>query len=301
MIEGIAPILAAPFLENGEVDYAGFENMLTHFTKLKVETLCLFGIATEFYKLADDEKAKLVDIFLQEHLNSEGTKIKKVVSITDHSYEIAVKRAKELEAKQVDWIMIFPPHFLKPSKEAIVEHISKIAEAVETPIIIQYAPSQSGVSIEPQVFSELTDRYQNIKIVKVETQPPGKYFTKLRALDERIEGLVGYEGIQMPDFTARGGRGVQPGCSFVEIYLKLWDLLIAGEQAQFDDLFNRLAIYTSYWMQHVELIIQVEKEILYRRGIISSPYCRRPYYQLDEREMATIDQFMLEFEEEMRG
>lgn len=299
MIKGIAPIIAATFDDEGAVDYASFASLLAYYSTLEVETLCLFGIATEFYKFSGEEKEKLVALFLEEHVNKAGKKIKKVVSITDHSAEIAVKRAKELEEKGVDWLMIFPPYFLGPSQQALVSHIGKIAKAVEVPIIIQYAPSQTGVKMTPETLAGLTKEFENIKIIKVETQPPGKYLSSLLKIDPRISGLVGYAGTQMPDFIKRGGAGVQPGCSFPEIYLKLWDLLEANEMGAFNQLFQRLLPYISYWMQHVELIISVEKEILYRRGIISSPYCRTPAYLLDETEQTMISEFLIEFKEEL--
>ncbi|MGO2082946.1 dihydrodipicolinate synthase family protein [Vagococcus sp.] len=299
MIKGIAPILAATFDETGAVDYASFKALLTYYSSLEVETLCLFGIATEFYKFSGDEREKVVDLFLTKQLNKKGEKIKKVVSVTDHSAEVAVKRAQELEEKGADWLMIFPPYFLGPSETAIVSHIGKIADAVELPIIIQYAPSQTGVKMSPEPLAGLTKKYPNIKIIKVETQPPGKYLTALLQIDSTISGLVGYAGTQMPDFIHRGGAGVQPGCSFPEIYLKLWSFLEENNPVAFNKLFQRLLPYTAYWMQHVELIISVEKEILYRRGIIQSAYCRTPAYQLDKVEQEMISEFLLEFKDEL--
>jgi 4-hydroxy-tetrahydrodipicolinate synthase len=50
-------------------------------------------------------------------------------------------------------------------------------------------------------------------------------------------------------------------------------------------------------MQGIEVIVKIEKAILKKRGIISSDYCRSPFYTLDEREVERIDSFLAEFAE----
>ena len=105
---------------------------------------------------------------------------------------------------------------------------------------------------------------------------------------------MGYAGVQMPDVLARGAVGIQPGCSFTEVYAELWRLWHA-DPAGFAALHARLLPYISYWMQGVELIVRAEKLILKRRGIIASDYCRSPAYALDAREIAQVEQFLDEF------
>ena len=100
----------------------------------------------------------------------------------------------------------------------------------------------------------------------------------------------------MPDVLARGAVGIQPGCSFTEIYVELWKRW-QTDQVEFKILHDKLLPYINYWMQGVELIIKAEKVILKRRGIIASDYCRSPSYDLDEREQLQIEQFMSEFAE----
>jgi dihydrodipicolinate synthase/N-acetylneuraminate lyase len=90
---------------------------------------------------------------------------------------------------------------------------------------------------------------------------------------------------------ARGASGIQPGCSFTELYVQLWRLW-QNDRPAFATLHARLLPFISYWMQGVELIIAAEKQILQRRGIIASAYCRSPAYSLDEGESAQIERFL---------
>src|SRR5690606_22308749 len=101
------------------------------------------------------------------------------------------------------------------------------------------------------------------------------------------------------DALRRGAVGVQPGCSFVELYVKLWQHHLAGDMDAFDELHGRMLPFLSSWMQHVELIIQVEKTILARRGLIATDVCRRPGWRLDAEEHRMIDLFLERFAPEL--
>ena len=292
-ISGIIPIIAATFTRSGVLDEDSFQSLIRYLIATNVSALTLFGLATEFYKLTDDERARMQRLMLAETTNSET--VAGIISITAHSWEVACQHARDAEAQGVDALMLLPPYFLGPSEDAILEHLRRVIGSVKIPVIVQYAPVQTGVRIAPDVFLKLRDLLPNADFIKVETQPPGRYVSQLVERSEgRLKSLVGYAGVQMPDVLARGAVGIQPGCSFTEIYMDLWQLW-QSDKTKFMTLHNKLLPYINYWMQGVELIIKVEKVILKQRGIIASDYCRSPAYTLDEREQAYIDQFTREF------
>src|SRR5690349_14217151 len=292
-ISGIVPIVAATFTSSGTLDEDSFQSLIRHLIATNSSALTLFGLATEFYKLTDDDRARMQRLMLAETTRSET--VAGIISITAHSWEVACQRARAAEAQGVDGLMLLPPYFLGPSEDAILEHLKQVIGSVKIPVIVQYAPLQTGVRISPEVFLKLRSALPNADFIKVETQPPGRYVSQLMKQSQGLlKSLVGYAGVQMPDVLARGAVGIQPGCSFTEIYIELWRLWEVDKPA-FLILHHKLLPYISYWMQSVELIIKAEKVILKRRGIIASDYCRSPSYTLDEREQLRIDQFMSEF------
>jgi len=294
-ISGIVPVVAATFTNSGSLDEDSFQSLVRHLLTTGASALTLFGLATEFYKLADSDRARMQTLLLNE--TRQSTSVAGIISITDHSWEVARQRAREAEAQGADGLMILPPYFLGPSVEAIIEHLKRVISSVNIPIIVQYAPVQTGIRISPEVFLKLRDSLSNADFIKVETQPPGRYVSQLSEQSQgRLKSLVGYAGVHMPDVLARGAVGIQPGCSFTEIYVELWRLWQTDRPA-FQILHNKLLPYLNYWMQGIELIIKVEKVILKQRGIIASDYCRSPAYTLDERELMQIEQFMAEYAE----
>src|SRR5574341_524846 len=294
-VSGIVPIVAATFTDAGDLDNDSFQALVRHLMTTGASGLTLFGLATEFYKLPDADRAQMQKILLKETCRSES--VAGVISITDHSWEVAIRRARDAEAQGADALMLVPPYFLSPGEDAILEHLKRVIASVKIPVIVQYAPMQTGVRLSPEVFLQLRQALPNAEFIKVETQPPGRYVSQLVERSQgKLKSLVGYAGVQMPDVLARGAVGIQPGCSFAEVYVELWRRW-QRDRVEFQNLHNRLLPYINYWMQGIELIIRVEKVILKRRGIIASDYCRSPAYTLDEGEYKQVDRFLNDFAE----
>ena len=176
-IAGIAPIVAASFTNSGSLDEDSFQSLIRHLIKTGASALTLFGLASEFYKLTDKERSRMQSLLLDE--TSRSTSVAGIISITDHSWEVASLRAQTAEEQGADALMILPPYFLSPSEDAILDHLKRVITSVTIPVIIQYAPAQTGVRIAPEIFLKLRDALPNADFVKVETQPPGRYVSQL--------------------------------------------------------------------------------------------------------------------------
>jgi 4-hydroxy-tetrahydrodipicolinate synthase len=292
-IRGVCPVLAVPFTGEGDVDLASFTAMTRHVLDSGVTAVMLFGFASEFYKLTDDERRQLRRSLLAQ--TSRRDDVAAIVSITDHATEVAVKSALEAVADGANALNILPPYLLGPSRRAILDHLAAILEAVDLPVIIQIVPGLTGTNLDAESIRGLAAAHPSLRMVKVESTPPGRMIADLAGGDPPLPALVGYAGVQLPDALRRGVVGVQPGCSFTELYLAVWRAWEAGEHDQALDVHRRLLPYISYWMQNVELIVQAEKTILARRGIIHSDRCRAPGWTLDREERVMIDHFLEEF------
>ncbi len=295
-IKGVCPVIAAPFNDQGEVDYQSFEKMLAHLVDTGVNGLTLFGIASEFYKLTDAEKNQLAEMFIKK---LKDTNVFSMISITDHSTDVAVRRAKQYQEMGADCLMVLPPHFLSPSNAAVREHILQILSAVNIPVVIQYAPGETKMQIPVEDMVDIYDHYPNA-VFKIEENPPVNYIQKLLDLRPKATVLVGYAGLYMIDILNINGQGVMPGCSFSEIYVEIYRRYLNGQVDEAAELHSKLRKYLSRWMQDCEYIIQVEKTILYQRNIIAGEYCRRPNYPLTEKDREIIGDFLSEFAEYLR-
>ena len=290
-IKGVNPIAALPFTPGGDVDYASFGRLLEHLAGTGADGLTLFGIASEFPKLEDGERARLATQFLSE---LSGSGMYRALSVTDHSTEVAVKRAQSYQKQGADALMLLPPFFLQPGPEAIRHHIFSVLEAVDIPVMVQYAPGETGLSITPEQLSDVAARYPHA-VFKIECNPPVDYTREFLQLAPQASVMNGYAGLYMLPMLEAGGKGVMPGCSFTEIYVQIYRLWQQGLGAEATELHAKLLPWITRWMTHCEYIIQAEKTVLYRRGIIASDYCRHPGWSLTGDDNALINDFITTF------
>ncbi|MET9263589.1 dihydrodipicolinate synthase family protein [Amycolatopsis sp. NPDC004079] len=295
-IRGVSPVLEVPFTDDGEIDVSGFRRVVRHVLGTGVGSVMFPGFASEFYKLAEDERQTLTQVLLAE--TALQPDVLAIVAVQDHATRLAVKRAAEAVDAGADLINLLPPHYLQPSRKALVKHIREVLDAVDpTPVVVQYAPAETGTRLDADMLRKIAAKHANLRLVKVESSPPGPLIAELAAGDPPIPAVEGYAGVQLPDAIRRGAVGTQPGCSFTEIYVEIWRRFESGDDAGGDELHRRLLPYISYWMLDTERIIATEKLISVRRGLFASPYCRAPAHRLDAEDIRLIDRFLAEFRE----
>ncbi len=278
-LKGIIPAITSTFTDNGEMDYDSYTNLVQTLIKGGSHGIFLFAIAGEYYKLTEAEEKRLLTITIE---NCRKLGAKSVISVTKHATEVAVRTAQEYEAAGADYLVVLPPFFLKPGAGDIVEHLKKVAGAVKIPVIVQYAPEQTGVSIAPNILANLANEVENLKYFKIECKPPGAYISKMMEItNNQANIIIGNAGFQMIEGFERGATGVMPGCSMYDVYLKLYKAIMADNRAEAFAIHSDLNAILNHIRQNVEMIICYEKKILKKRGLIASDYCRKPTFTTD--------------------
>lgn len=287
-IGGVNPIVAMPFTTSGEIDEVSFVRLLEHLATTGAQGTTLFGIASEFPKLEDSERNRLAQMFIS---TLAGSSLYRAMSVTDHSTEVAVKRARFYASLGADALMLLPPFFLSPNPQAIQAHIFAVLEAVDIPVMVQYAPGETGLAITPEQLAAVAALYPHA-VFKIECNPPVDYTREFLQKAPQASVLNGYAGLYMLQMLAAGGKGVMPGCSFSEVYVRIYQHWQRDELQQAAALHQALLPYIQRWMTHCEYIIQVEKTILMQRGIIATDYCRQPGWSLTPDDQQLIDKFI---------
>lgn len=290
-------MLETPFTSAGDVDTASLLGLVDHLAAIGADALMYPGFASEYLKLTDAERD---DQVLQVIVRAKEHGLTAVASVADHGTHAAVARAERYAAGGASLINILPPHQLGPGSDAVFAHlVAVIAAIAPTPAVLQYAPAQTGLALDAAMIGRLADVAPNLVQVKVEAQPPGRLVSALGQAAPRLTSVVGYAGLHLTDALRRGAVGVQPGCSFTELYLRVWDLWQSGDRPGATTLHQRMAPYLATWMQHVEFIVAAEKRISLLRGLIPSDICRAPGWTLDQEERSQIDRFLTEFAREL--
>jgi len=289
MLRGCYPILATPFAPDGVVDGTSVARLVRHLRDAGLPGFTMFGLASEFYKLDDADREYLISRAFEARASGQNV----IVSVTAHSWEVAVKQALRAEEAGADALMVLPPFFLGPSEADLKRHVLEVAGAVSLPVMVQYAPAQTGVKVAADFFVRLNEETPNVRYVKVESVPPGPMISEItNRSGGAVKCLVGYGGLQLLDALSRGAAGVQPASGVADYYPHILRAFEAGDPDRAYDLHADLLPLVNLLMQGIEPLNRLEKIILQRRGIIASDYCRATSYEPDEHVLAELDRFV---------
>ena len=288
-LRGCHPILATPFLPGGEIDGESVVSLVRHLHACGLPGFTMFGLASEFYKLSDWDREALIEAAF----DAKAPEQTAIVSVTAHSVEVAVEQAGRAEEAGAGALMLLPPFFLGPSEVDLRWHVLAVAAATALPIVVQYAPAQTGVKMTADSFARLNREAPNVRYVKVESSPPGPLISAItEGSDGALGCLVGSGGLQLPDGLRRGAVGVQPASGVADYYPHILEAFDEGDLDRAYALHAELLPLVNLLMQAIEPLNRMEKIVLERRGIIAHDYCRATSYEPDDLMLAELERFI---------
>jgi 4-hydroxy-tetrahydrodipicolinate synthase len=288
-IHGVCPVLPTIFDASEQIDFSALGGLIEAVLGWRVHGLTIFGIGSEFYKLSDAERTQLLGFFLKAVRGRART----IVSVTAHSTLLACRQAAEAEAAGAQALMLLPPFFGGPDAASLMRHLRAVAGTVRIPVIVQYAPEETKLSISAQAFLELAGQAGTDIYVKVESKPAGPLISRLT--EGGVKVLVGKGGIPFYEALARGAVGVMPGCSVADRFVKMYDLFLKGQKPEALEEHNRLLPYLCFVDQSTELFLASEKYFLQRRSLIKEVHGRRPDFLLEPVHRQMLDLYAAGF------
>lgn len=291
MVSGVCPVLSVPFDDSGAVDLGSFRNLVGWLLSLevqgaRVDSVMLFGVASENHKLRDEEREQLLIALLEERA---GHPLTVIASVADHSAELAAERAHRYQLLGADAINILPPSFFSPTKDQVLAHIERVLQSVSVPVIVQHLPQAGGVEDVASLLP-LHDAYPHFVTIKCEANPPMDSIEVVAAKTAgQVSTLVGWGGVRWVDGVNAGATGVQPGCSLTDLYLWAQSALDNGDRDEFAKRVARFISLVEEWIGGtLENLIAIEKQVLVQRGIIASAYCRMPTVVVTDEALAEV-------------
>jgi 4-hydroxy-tetrahydrodipicolinate synthase len=200
------------------------------------------------------------------------------------------RRAKDAGAAAV---MISPPRMAKLNSESVVRHFAAVAEAVDIDLVVQDYPPISGFAMEPALLARIARENPRARTIKLEDPPtPFKTSRILEAAKEipvRIFGGLG--GVFLLEELMAGATGAMTGFAFPEILVEIVSAFRAGNVDQAADVFYRHVPLMRFEFQE-GIGMAIRKEVLRRRGALTSPAIRAPGAKLDSTTIAALDRMM---------
>jgi len=157
----------------------------------------------------------------------------------------------------------------------VFEHYSRIASAIDLPLMIQDAEEDIFVPIELSFYPKIAKEFSHVFMVKVESLEP------LKRIGE-IQDLMGgrmhtYGAKSIIDELELGAYGHVPSSGLTDLFVKLFNDYQNGvKDIKRSDTYIKYRRYLAFRARYPLLSAGIEKEILRRRGVIDSTYVRGP-------------------------
>jgi dihydrodipicolinate synthase/N-acetylneuraminate lyase len=239
-LQGVIPILATPFEEDGSVDHDSLLRLVDHLLEQGAHGLAVFGNAGEGYTLLSEERRDILRA-VASHVKG---RVPLCVGVGETGTRAAVEACRRAEAAGASALMVLPPYYLKPDGDGVRHFYESIDQAVTAPIMVQDAPLLTGVPLPPALLAQLEREIEGVRYAKVEAPPTAPKISRVvEASEGRLTLLGGLNGQFMIEEILRGSRGVMPASDMTSIYVEIWEQLEKGDpQAAWRDFTRALPL-----------------------------------------------------------
>jgi dihydrodipicolinate synthase/N-acetylneuraminate lyase len=284
-LSGVVPIIPTPFLANEEIDEASLRDLVEFAISKNIKAVCLPAYASEFYKLTDEERLRVVRIAVSQ---SAG-RVKIVAQSNSPAVKIAIKLAQANVAAGADVISLAVPRIFGLPEASIESYLSSFFAAIpDTPVLIQdFNPGGASISVE--LINSLRIKHPNFRYLKLEEPLCAvKFENIIKATEGRVGVFEGWGGLYLMELVPIGVSGVMPGLGVADILQKVFTLRRNGDHQKAFEIFEKVMPQIFFSLQNMELFHYAEKELLVARGILKNNSSRRAAYIPDHSSISYI-------------
>ncbi|MFB3826383.1 MAG: dihydrodipicolinate synthase family protein [Bryobacteraceae bacterium] len=284
-IDGIVPVIPTPFSEDEEIDWAAFGGLVEFACRSGACAFCLPAYASEFYKLSEEERRRLV----VEAVRLAAGKIPVLAQVNYASAGQAARTARIFQQAGVSAIAAAVPRQFAVPESDLLRYFGRILSAIDIPLLIQdFNPG--GATVSAGFVAALHKAHPHFRWVKLEEAQMGP---RVRAILDATAGevgvLEGWGGMYMLDLIPEGICGVMPGLATADILARIYALARAGEAARAHEIFAAVLPQIVFSLQNLELFHHAEKRLLAARGLLPRPVVRDLRMEPNEADSRRID------------
>ncbi len=273
LLQGAHTALITP-MKDGAVSYTDLESLVNAQLSAGISGVIPCGTTGESPTLSDNEHLQVI----KSTLEIVGGQIPVIAGTGANSTQEALDLTKKADTAGADAFLLVAPYYNKPSQDGLLAHFSALAECTEKPIVLYSIPSRCGIEISTSTVLKLYEKYPNVCALKEAGGRSSKVSETVCAVDENFTVLSGDDGLTLP-FIACGAKGVISVASNI-IPSTIVKLVTSAMNEQFD---LAKKIHLKHYQFFSDIFLEPNpvpiKNLLYLKGLISSPEVRLPLTQ----------------------
>jgi 4-hydroxy-tetrahydrodipicolinate synthase len=150
---GIYVPVLTPFLQNGEVDYPSFQDLIKSLIAAGIHGLVINGTTGESPTVTMDEVKNLIE---NTKMITGSARMPIVVGTGTNDTASTLKRTELAGKFGADAVLVVVPYYSRPSQEGIIEHFRRISQ-IGLPVIAYDAPARTGVGMSLSTAKAILD------------------------------------------------------------------------------------------------------------------------------------------------
>jgi 2-keto-3-deoxy-L-arabinonate dehydratase len=270
----VIPVIPTPFHANEDIDEAALRRLIEFAVEIGVGAVCLPAYGSEFYKLTELERVRVVQIAVEQ---AAGRLL--VMAQGNHiSSRVVLSVAKaNLDAGANLIAIAIPRQFALPNDD-LLRYLVPILNGINVACLVQdFNPGGSTVGVDFVI--RLRSECPNFRFLKLEDPLMAPKVRAIReATSDQIGVLEGWGGLYMMELIPAGICGVMPGLGLADILSRAFHLRKENKSAEAYELFIRVLPQIVFSMQNLELYHYCEKRLLEARGLLPDARCRSASY-----------------------
>lgn len=228
-LKGSYPPVITPFLENGEVDYTGYQRLIDWQIREGSHGIVVNGTSSEPSVLTVEERQTLLEVAME----AARGRVPVVAATGSQSHAETVALTDHATKKGADALLIVTPYYIRPPQRGLVAYYVDLGRRTDLPILLYHIPGRAAVTVTLETLeriAETTPHFVGIKHAALElalvTEALDRFGPEFRI-------FVGLEELSFP-MMAIGACGMVNAVSNVaprEI-VQLYDAVASGNLAE---------------------------------------------------------------------
>jgi dihydrodipicolinate synthase/N-acetylneuraminate lyase len=295
--KGVYPAICTPFTADDAIDLDAQRRVVRFALDSGSHGIVAFGLAGEVLKLSTDERRTLTDTIIDEVAGV----VPVFVGVGAPSARASVELARYAESAGASCVVVPAPMSGPLGVDALVDYMTRIADAVTLPVMVQDAPAYLGVGLGADLVRRIGERAANVRLVKLEAGPAAMSHW-LEELGDGFAVWGGDGGMYLLDCIRVGAAGIIPGVDLVDLLVRVYEAELRDEPALAEERLQEILPMLVFEMQHsIDHYNACAKQVLIRRGVLERDGLRPPAGTLSEASKRLLERHLLSLKLEQGG
>lgn len=148
---GSFPAIVTPFTIDGDIDEPSLRENIRLVVQEGSHGIVVAGHNGEAHLMSSAERARVINIAVEEI----SGRIPVIAGTGGIATAEVIENSKIAATAGVDGVMIEPPYFMRPIRSDLIEHFTRVADALDLPIMAYNNPARAQVDLTPEIVCEL--------------------------------------------------------------------------------------------------------------------------------------------------